>query len=409
MIFCQLRIVSTIFCVHSEFSSLLVLSTWDYFHTGLFLIGILSTLHSVHFVLNRFWNCLLGSLATCRIVSTIGSVNSGFCSLLVLSTWKFFYLGVSLLENRPLRSLATWHSAHVGFCPLLVLATLDPAHFWLSSLESGHLGVCLLGLCSLGNPCTCYSVNWGLCQGLVVFTLDSPSSFCLLVIMSKQDVFNWDPVYFALCPLGSLSTWTWSTSESGHMTFSPRRVVSTICYVNSGFCSRLVLYPCDSGPTGCLSTLILSTRESGHMTFCPRRIVSTKGFVNSGFCLGLLLWTWASVYLGVYLLGFCPLAGLSTWHSAAVRLCPLLVLSTLGSAHVCFCLLGSQSTLVVVYLNSVYLGSLATWNSAHVGSCLLLVLSTLVCAHFWFCLMGSFFTWDFVYFDSVRSEVCSLS
>ena len=353
MIFCQLRIVSTIFCVHSEFSSLLVLSTWDYFHTGLFLIGILSTLHSVHFVLNQFWNCLLGSLATCRIVSTIGSVNSGFCSLLVLSTWKFVYLGVSLLEIRPLGSLATWHSAHVGFCPLLVLATLDSAHSCLSSLESGHLGVCLLGLCSLGNPCTCYSVNWGLCQGLVVFTLDSaPSWFSLLVIMSKQDFFNWDPVYFALCPLGSLSTWTWSTLESGHVTFSPRRVVSTIGYVNSGFCSRLVLSPWDSGPTGCLSTLILSTRESGHMTFCPRRIVSTKGFVNSGFCLGLLLSTWASVHLGVHLLWICPLAGLSTWHSAAVRLYPLLILSTFGSAQVLFFLLRSQPSLMFVYLES---------------------------------------------------------
>ena len=153
MIFCQLRIVSTIFCVHSE-SSLLVLSTWDYFHTGLFLVGILSTLHSVHLVLNRFWNCLLGSLATCRIVSTIGSVNSGFCSLLVLSTWKFVYLGVSLLEIRPLGSLATWHSAHVGFCPLLVLATLDSAHFCLSSLESGHLGACLLGICPLESLAT---------------------------------------------------------------------------------------------------------------------------------------------------------------------------------------------------------------------------------------------------------------
>ena len=215
--------------------------------------------------------------------------------------------------------------------------------------------------------------------------------------MSKQDFFNWDPVHFALCPLGSLSTWTLSSSESGHMTLSPPRVVSTIGSVNSGICSRLVLSTWDSGPNGCLSTLILTTPESGYMTFCPRRIVSTKGFVNSGFCLGLLLSTWASVYLGVYLLRFCPLADLSTWHSAAVGLCPLLVLSTLDFAHVWFCLLGSQSTFVVVYLNSVYLGSLATWHSAHVGSCLLLVLSNGEFVHLglcllWFCPLESLFT-----------------
>ena len=189
-----------------------------------------------------------------------------------------------------------------------------------------------------------------------IHSISAPFWFCLLVIMSKQDFFNWDPVYFALCPLGSLSTWTLSTSESGHMTFSPPRVVSTIGSVISGFCSRLVLSTWDSGPTGCLTTLILTTPESGYMTFCPRRIVSTKGFVNSGFCLGLLLSTWASVHLGVYLLGFCPLEGLSTWHSAAVRLCPLLVLWTLDFAPVWFCLLGSEYTWVVVYFESAYLG-----------------------------------------------------
>ena len=184
---------------------------------------------------------------------------------------------------------------------------------------------------------------------MVASILDSaPSWFCLLVIMSKQDFFNWDPVHFALCPLGSLSTWTLSSSESGHMTLSPPRVVSTIGSVNSGICSRLVLSTWDSGPNGCLSTLILTTPESGYMTFCPRRIVSTKGFVNSGFCLGLLL----------YILGVLP-------HD-----------------------------ILPMYVRVYY------WES---------VLSTLDCAHFWFCLMGSLSTWDFVYFDSVRSEVCSLS
>ena len=299
-------------CIHYWFCQLWVLPKWGSVYSGVSPAGWLS-------ICNRS-TCESGNMPFFprRIVSIIGSFNSGFCSLLVLST-----------------------------------------------LEFGYLGVCLLGFCTLGNPCKCYSVNWGLCQGLVVFTLDSaPSWFCLLVIMSKQDFFNWDPVYFALCPLGSLSTLTLYTLESGHMTFSPRRVVSTIGSVNSGFCSRLVLSTWNSGPTGCLSTLIQSTWESGHMTFCPLRIVSTKGFVNSGYCLGLLLSTWASVHLGVYLLGFCPLAGL-------FKIGPL--------------------------------GSLATWHSSHVGLFPLLFLSTLDCAQFWFCLLGSPFNWDFIYFASVHS------
>ena len=68
------------------------------------------------------------TFSSCRIVSTIGSVNSGFYSHLALSTWDSVKLGVCLLGFCPLGSLAKLHSAHVGLCPLRVLSTLDSAH-----------------------------------------------------------------------------------------------------------------------------------------------------------------------------------------------------------------------------------------------------------------------------------------
>ena len=42
-----------------------------------------------------------------RILSTVGSVNSGFCSRVVLSNWDYFHLGVCLLGSFVLASLAT--------------------------------------------------------------------------------------------------------------------------------------------------------------------------------------------------------------------------------------------------------------------------------------------------------------
>ena len=96
------------------------------------------------------------------------------------------------------------------------------------------------------------------------------------------------------------------------------------------------------------------------MTFCPHRIVSTLGFVNSGFCPRVFLSTWESVHLGVCLLGICPLESRSTRNSFHVGLCPLLVLSTLDFANCWFSLLGSLSNWMFVYLDSVHLGNLAT-------------------------------------------------
>ena len=87
-----------------------------------------------------------------------------------------------------------------------------------------------------------------------------------------------------------------------------------------------------------------------------------------------------------------------------------MILSTLGSAHVRFCLLGTQSNWVLVYLNSIYLGSLATRHSAQVGLCILLIQSTLGSAHLWFLLLGSQSIWvvvflEFVYLGVLLHEI----
>ena len=123
------------------------------------------------------------------------------------------------------------------------------------------------------------------------------------------------------------------------MTFCLRRIVSTYCSVNSGFC--LCMLP--------------STWESGHMKICPPRIVSTFASVNSRFCLRAVVSTWESVQLDVCLLAFCPLGSLAILHSTNVGFCPLWILSTLDSAHVLFCLIGIMSTLLFVYLEALCL------------------------------------------------------
>ena len=58
-----------------------------------------------------------------RILYTIGSVNSGFCSCLGLSTWDCVHKELFLLEI-----MSIWHSVHLrvcllGFCLLWSLAT----------------------------------------------------------------------------------------------------------------------------------------------------------------------------------------------------------------------------------------------------------------------------------------------
>ena len=123
------------------------------------------------------------------------------------------------------------------------------------------------------------------------------------------------------------------------MPFCLRRIVSTYCSVNSGFCLHM----------------LPSTWQSGHMKFCPPRIVSTFASVNSGFCLRVVVSTWESVQLDVCLLAFGPLGSQAIWHSTNVGFCPSWILSTLDSAHVLFYLIGIMSTLKFVYLEAMCL------------------------------------------------------
>ena len=92
------------------------------------------------------------------------------------------------------------------------------------------------------------------------------------------------------------------------------------------------------------------------MTFSPRRIVSTIGSVNSRFCSRLVLSTFESGHQGVCALRIYPIGSLVTSNSSHIGFRPLRVLSTLDSALVCFCLLGSLSTWVLIYFDSVHLG-----------------------------------------------------
>ena len=158
-----LRIVSTAFSVQSWFCSLLLLFTWESVHLVGCLLGIcpyatIPTWHCFLYWFSQLWIVLTcgsvylgvhpsGTLSTLiqssqktnymtnfylRIVSTAGSVQSGFCSLMLLSTWESLHLGVCLLEICTLRSLAKWHSPHVGLCPVLVVSILDSVHVWVS-------------------------------------------------------------------------------------------------------------------------------------------------------------------------------------------------------------------------------------------------------------------------------------
>ena len=161
-------------------------------------------------------------------------------------------------------------------------------------------------------------------------------------------------VYLGVNPPGWLSTWNQFTWESGHMTFWPRRIVSTIDFVKSAFRSCLVLSSWKFVQLGACLLEFCPFWESGHMIFCPCRVVSISGSLNSRFCSRLAYSTWDSIYLGVCLLGVCPLESLATWHSAQVGLSQLFVLSTLHSAHVWLCLLGILSNWVFAYLDSVH-------------------------------------------------------
>ena len=187
-----------------------------------------------------------------RIVSTLGSVQTGFRSLFVPSIWESVLLGVCLLWVCPLGSLASWHSAFVGFCPLLVLSTLDCAHFL----------------------------------------------FRLLGSLSTCDFIFFDSLLSKVCPHDEILT-----KDSVHSWFCPNW---TLLHFGSVYFGVF--------PGGCLPTWILSTWEFCFLTFCQRRIVSTICSVNFGFCSLLVLSSWESFQLVVCLLGFCPLGNMCTWY-----------------------------------------------------------------------------------------------
>ena len=245
-----------------------------------------------------------------RIVSTIDSVNSAFRSCLVLSSWKFVQLGICLLEF-----CLFWESGHMTFCPCRVVSIISSlnsrfcSRLAYSTWDSIYLGVGLLGVCPLESLATWHSAHVGVCPLMVLSTLDSAHIwFCLLGIMFMKEYF-----YLRSCTLGILFTWVFDYLDSVHLGVCPHDSRST------KLSAWDKVFQISSG-----SPLVLSLFES--------------------------------VQLGVYLPGFCTLWSLATWHSFQVGLCPLLVLSTLDCAHFWFCLLGSQSTWVVVYLESVHLG-----------------------------------------------------
>ena len=147
--------------------------------------------------------------------------------------------------------------------------------------------------------------------------------------------------------------------DSFHLETWAHDILSIKDCVNDWLCPLRIVLTFGSvyfalAPLGSLSTWTLSTWESGHMTFCPCRIVSSIGSVNSGLSSLLVPSTWKSIHLGLYLLWFSPLRKLTTWRTFTWWLCPQLVLSNLDSAHFCSCLLGSLSTWVFVHLISVH-------------------------------------------------------
>ena len=265
------------------------------------------------------------------------------------------------LNSIYLGSLATRHSAQVGFCILLIQSTLGSAHLWFFLLGSQSIWVVVfLEIVYLGVLLHDILPKWDCVNYL----------FCQLCIL-----LMFGSVYLGFCPTGCLPTWILSTSESGIMTFCPRRIVSTIGSVNSAFRSCLVLSSWKFIQLGVFLLEFCPSWESGHMTYCPSRIVSTIGSLNSRFCSRLAYSTWDSIYLGGCLLGICPLESLATWHSAQVAVCPLMVLSTLDSAQIWFCLLGIMFMKEYFYWDHVHLAFcslgclttwiLYTWESAH--------------------------------------------
>ena len=149
-----------------------------------------------------------------RIVSTIYSINSGFCPRVILSTLESVHLGCFLLGIGPYATVATWHSTHVGLFLLFVLSSLDCPHFWF---------------CLLGSPST-----WDFIYFYSVLSDDSlhdellpedcvHSLFCPILIL-----LTFASVYLGFCSPGWLSTWNLSICDYSHMALFPLLVLSTL-------------------------------------------------------------------------------------------------------------------------------------------------------------------------------------
>ena len=237
MTFCPCRIVSAIGSVNSAFCSNLVPSFWKSVQLVVCLLEFCP-----------YWES--GNMTFCpsRIVFTMDTINSGFCSRLALSSWESVQLEGCLLEF-----CLSWESGHMTVWPRRIVSTIGYVNFGfcsclgLSSWEFVHLDVCLFGFCPHGNLCTWYSVNSGLCQRLVVSTLDSaPSWFCLLVIMFMKEYF-----YLRPCTLGILFTFVFDSLDSVHLGVCPYDSQST------KFCARDKVFQISSG-----SPLVLSLFKS---------------------------------------------------------------------------------------------------------------------------------------------------
>ena len=298
------------------------------------------------------WHSAQVGLSPLLLLSTLGSAYVRFCLLGSQSNWVCVYLNSIYIGSR-----ATRHSAQVGLCILLIQSTLGSAHLWFFLLGSQSIWVVVfLEIVYFGVLLHDNLPKWDCVNYLF-------SQLCILLMFGS--------VYLGLYLPGCLFIWSRSFWELSNMTFCsfgvcPLMVLPTLDSAQIWFCLLGIMFMKEyfylrSCTLGILFTWVFDYLYSVHLGVCPHDSQSTKlSAYDKVFQISsgspLVLYTFESVQLGVYLPGFCTLWSLATWHSFQVGLCPLLVLSTLDCAHFWFCLLGSQSTCVVVYLESVHLG-----------------------------------------------------
>ena len=119
--------------------------------------------------------------------------------------------------------------------------------------------------------------------------------FCQLWILLVLVLSTWESVFLDFCLLGMFPLGSLATRHSSQIGLFP-----------------LILSSWKSVQLGVFLLRFCSSLESGHMTFYPRRIVSTIGSVYSGLSPRSVLFQWDYVHLGGCLLGSCPLGSLAT-------------------------------------------------------------------------------------------------